>query len=185
MTGFGINEIEEEWIKEKTEIKLTDMRDDFYKNTASYVAELRRELEHSENLRKEFLEEELKQIIRMIYEIHSLRLLKIMSKYNEKDITKSLLDEEKQVFHDIKGVSGGSYDKIVMPTIKGRAELRPPRKTENTAIIFISEVPEPIIGADMYNYGPFKPGDIVNLPGASANILINQGLAKRLKIRDL
>lgn len=185
MPVFGLNDIEKRWIEERTDPKPTDFPDDFYRDTAGYVAELRRELEHSEDLRKELLEEELRQILRMIYEIYFLRSLKMVKKTVKGESPEALLEEERRIFDEIGDSLRKSYEKLVLPAIEGRAELRPPREATNVPVLILSEIQEPIIGADMRNYGPFEGGEIVNLPKISAKLLVEQGLARRLKIRGL
>ncbi|MBS3815471.1 MAG: hypothetical protein KGY45_02765 [Hadesarchaea archaeon] len=184
MTVSSIEDIEKKWIEEKTNPYLTELPEEFYSNIAGYVAELKRELNHSEELRKEILEEEIYQVLKMTQEIHFRRTLKMMEKSAKGETSQLLLEEEQRIFEEIEGELRKSYEKILLPAMEGRAELRKPQEITNTPVLISSEV-EQIIGDDMRNYGPFKTGDIANLPKRTARILINHGLAKKLKIKDL
>jgi DNA replication initiation complex subunit (GINS family) len=46
-------------------------------------------------------------------------------------------------------------------------------------IRFLSALPS-IIGTDMVHYGPFKEGDVVDIPAANARILIEQDVAEEI-----
>lgn len=185
MPIFGFDDIEEKWIEETTNPKPVDFPEDFYRNTAGYVVELKRELEHSEELKRELLEEELRQVLRMVQEIHSARSLKMMKQIAREESLESSLEEEQRIFDEIKENLRKLHKELVLPAMEGRAELRPPREIANVPVLISSEIEEPIIGDDMRNYGPFEGGEIANLPKRSAEILVQHGLAKKLKIRGL
>lgn len=183
MNEFGLSNIEDKWTEEKSESELTELTEDFYKNSASYVSELAREIEDSEDLRREILEEELNQVWKMVQEIYLLRILKITDSLFG-DSRENLLSSERKAFDEIKGRFEDLKEELVVPVMRGESELRPPREISNALVLILSDIPEPITGPDMRYYGPFSSGEIANLPEGSANLLEEQGLARRLQVKE-
>lgn len=183
MNEFGLSNIENKWAEEKSESELTNLSEDFYKNSANYVSELTREVEGSEGLRREILEEELNQVWEMVQEIYLLRVLKITDNLFG-DSRENLLSSERKAFEGVKERFEDLEEELVAPVMRGESELRPPREVSNVSVLILSEIPEPITGQDMRHYGPFSSGEIVNLPEKSADLLEEQGLARRLQIKE-
>lgn len=183
MRGFGLSDIEEKWRAEKSEEGITDLPDGFYEKVASYVSELRREIGESDELRRELLEREVENVLEISYEIHFLRIIKITDRLvGEQDA--ELMESERIAFErirkEIRNLSKERFESI----IEGRSELEPPREVSNVLVTLTSGIPERIIGADMNYYGPFESGDFANLPSKSAEMFVDQGIAKKVKIRE-
>lgn len=183
MREFGLSKIEDSWVNEKTEKELTELPEDFYKNSASYISELARELEESEDLRRELIREELRWVLEMLQEIYFFRTLKMTEALVEEEET-NFLPSERRAFEEIREELENLQEELLKPVMKGESELKPPREVSNTTVLMLSTVPEPIIAADMHYYGPFGEGDIVNIPENSARLLVKQGLARKLQIKE-
>ncbi|KXB08318.1 hypothetical protein AKJ58_00220 [candidate division MSBL1 archaeon SCGC-AAA385D11] len=180
MSDFGLGDIEKQWIEEKTSAKLAKLHEKFYERVADYVVGLSRELERSQDLRKELLREEFDWVIRMVQEIHFLRTLKAMELIVKGSLPSSLLEGERLRFEEIKDILKELREELLKTVVEGQAE-RPPHKKEkaNVLLLISSELPQ-FVGDDMRRYGPFKSGDVVNLPKRSAEILRSHNLARRL-----
>lgn len=183
MKEFSLSDIEDIWIGEKSNEELTELSDDFYKNAASYVAELARELEGSENLRRDLLQGELKHVLKMIQEIYLTRILK-MTDALVGERGGNFLTQERQVFDEIREKLENLREELVTPAVRGESELKPPVEASNIAFLVLSNIPEPITAADMRSYGPFEMGDIAHLPKKTVELLVDQGLAKELQVRE-
>jgi DNA replication initiation complex subunit (GINS family) len=44
----------------------------------------------------------------------------------------------------------------------------------------LQDVPR-FVGADMHNYGPFREGDVANIPEANARLLLERGMARKME----
>lgn len=183
MGRITISDIEDRWINEKVNEDLTDLPEGFYDDVASYVAELEMEMEDSEGLREDLLGAELKHVLEMVHEIYLFRTFKMMDVLFERR-EPDLLQREREAFNEVKERIEDLRKDLIEPIVEGESELRPPRETSNFLILILSEVPEQITGSDMRYYGPFKRGDVVNIPKRSADLLVDQGLARRLQIKE-
>lgn len=67
-------------------------------------------------------------------------------------------------------------------------EILPPQQTEPPAILrevsIISSVPQ-MVGMDLKSYGPFKEADTVKVPEEIASLLITQGKAKEIELKEM
>jgi len=70
---------------------------------------------------------------------------------------------------------GLSKEEVLEIAPEPPSPLYPP-PTQYVKVRFLKEVPA-IVGADIKTYGPFKEGDIVELPKENAEVLVKQGLA--------
>ncbi|KXB04700.1 hypothetical protein AKJ50_02105 [candidate division MSBL1 archaeon SCGC-AAA382A13] len=182
MENFSLSEIEKVWINEKTEKELCGVSEDFYEKSADYASEIRKEIKKSENLRKELLTEELKHILEMVQEIYLIRILKISGTLFKVEKSK-LLEKERETFEKIRKELKNLKEELIKPITETEIDLKTPEKTSTTIVCIKSEIPEPIVASDMKYYGPFEKNEIANLPNESAKLLINQGLAREVKIK--
>lgn len=182
MKDFGLSELEGEWIEEKSSEELTELSQDFYEDAANYATELARELEGSRDLRRDLLREELEHVLEMIQEIYLLRTLKMADTLFEKR-EGTFLEEERRAFEQIKKRLEDLREELVGPVVRGETELRPPREASNDPMLILTRVSEPIVASDMSCYGPFEEGEIVNIPKKTAELLADQGLARRLEVK--
>src|SRR3989338_6338753 len=141
--------------------------------------------------------ENAKRIIKEIYErrekkILGIALTKSRTKSNVID-TSSLLENEKRLLDEIVKVldvfrrevianllDGKYASKIILE--KGEIGKGSSEKEPNGAklVRFLSSVPK-FVGKELEEYGPFAEEDIANLPAEIADVLITQGMLKRLK----
>lgn len=183
MREFGLSDIEDKWIDERATEGLTNLSENFYENSASYVAELSRELEGSRDLRRDLLREELKYVLEMVQEIYLFRILKMTDVLFEEGEA-NFLSRERRAFDEIRERLKNLREELVAPVMRGESELKPPREISNISVLILSEIPEPITGADMRYYGPFREGEIVNIPEKTAELLVDQGLARELQVKE-
>ncbi len=76
MEDFELSKIENVWINEKGEKGLTDLPEDFYEKCANFAAEVRREIQESEELRQDLLQEEFNHVLSIVQEIYLIRVIK-------------------------------------------------------------------------------------------------------------
>jgi DNA replication factor GINS len=184
MVGFSFDDIKRAWTREKTSREPAKLSDDFYSSVAKHVAELKRELRHGERLRQELLRAELREVVRMVQEIHLLRVLKTMDQITKGRLPTSLLDRERYAFDEIKGALHKLHAELIAPVISGEAAISAKREITNEALIILTDMPQ-IIGDDLKQYGPFKSGEVAFLPKRSAQLLIKQKVARRIEVGPL
>lgn len=182
MKSFGVSNVESVWISEKSEKGLSKLPDDFYEKCANFAGEIRREIKESDGLRKELLQEEFNHVLTMVQETYLIRVLKITNTLFKED-REQLLEGEKKAFDKIKKQLENLREELVEPVIQGELELKPPEEISNISIILLKDIPEPITASDLNYYGPFEAGEIANLPKRSAELLVGQGLARRVQVK--
>lgn len=184
MKNFTISNIEERWIKEAKSPEITELDEEFYERAGAYATEISREIKQSEDLRKELLQEELKHVVNFVQEIYFFRILKITdSLFREKE--KNLLNQENQAFENIRGSLRNLKEELVSPVLNREPKIKPPKKASHVLVMIKAEIPTAITGSDIRNYGPFKKGEIANLPKKTAELLVKQNLAKRIEYSEL
>lgn len=182
MAEFSYEDVKQAWLVEKTSRELVEISEEFYQNAAKYVAQLNLELKHSEPLREELLKEELRDVFRMIQEIHLSRVLKAIDEIAQGRLPAPLLERERHTFSEIRQSLEKLYAELVSSTMTGKAGLVAPREITNVLLIMQAEVP-PIVGDDLRQYGPFKRGEIVSLPRRSAELMVKHGLARKIEVK--
>lgn len=182
MVEFSYENMKQAWLVEKTSRKLAEIPEEFYQNAAKYVAQLNHELKHSEPIRGELLREELRNVFRMIQEIHLCRVLKAIDEIAQGRLPPPLLERERHTFSEIRQSLEKLYAELVSSTMTGKAGLMAPREITNVLLIMQAEVPL-IVGDDLRQYGPFKRGEIVSLPKRSAELMVKHGLARKIEIK--
>lgn len=182
MAEFSYEDVKCTWLAEKTSRRLAEIPEEFYQNVAKHVAQLNLELKHSEPLRGELLREELRDVFRMIQEIHLSRVLKAIDEIAQGRLPAPLLERERHTFSEIRQSLEKLYAELVSSTMVGKAGLVVPREITNALLIMQAEVP-PIVGDDLRQYGPFKKGEIVSLPKRSAELMVKHGLARKIDVK--
>ena len=182
MAEFSYEDVKQVWLSEKTSRELVEIPEEFYQNAAKYAAQLNLEIKHSESLRKELLQEELRDVFRMIQEIHLSRVFKVIDEIAQGRLPAPLLERERYTFSEIRQSLEKLYAELVSSTMSGEAELVAPREITNVLLIMQAEVP-PIVGDNLRQYGPFKRGEIVSLPRRSAELMVKHGLARKIEVK--
>ena len=171
--------VERVWLAEKTSPKLTQVGEEFYPGVARYVASLGPELRSSEGLRAELLRAELRNVLRMVQEIHSIRVLKAMEEVVKGRQPAGLVESESRAFEGVRKTLEKLYGELVAPIIE-REAIPLPREPELEMLITLGGIPE-IVGEDLKGYGPFETGEIISLPKRTAELVVKRGFARRIE----
>jgi len=182
MAGFTFEDVESAWLGEKTSRGLTDLPEEFYANVASYVAELKREVEHGDELRRDLLQSELGEVLRMVQEVHLIRVLKAMDEAVEGKFPDPLLERERYTFDEVRQGLEKLHAELVAPAMEGKTTLTAPREITNMMLLIQAEMPQ-IVGDDLKSYGPFEVGEVVNLPRRSGELLVKRGMARKISVK--
>ncbi len=154
---------------------LTKLPENFFKAATSYI-EQKRKLNAKDSRKVEL---EVKNIERLIEDIFNRRERKILNQAIINARTgiapQNLLEDEKEFYNSL------------VSTIKQRREeslraLLGSAEEEFATLIVFKEDTSEFIGSDLKNYGPFKKGDIANLPEDNKKILIERGVAEEFKV---
>ncbi len=158
---------------------LSELSEDFYDKSAKHAAEIKEEIHVSKGIRKKLLKKELEQVLYLVQEVYFLRRLKMTESLFEGK--HELIEEEKRAFDDIGERISELREELIEPVIRSEIDLEPPEERSNLVIEILSDFPEPIVASDFRFYGPFQEGEILNLPRRSAELLIDQGLARGIR----
>jgi len=157
--------------KEKTSNKLVDLPADFFALARAY-------LDKKEKLKTKADSWELDSAKRILQDLVELRERKILNHalfFVRSGIKpENMAEEELQFFNRLVDVIQGWQE--------SKKKLLEAKREPKKIVAMLSAV-ERFVGIDMKTYGPFKPGDISTLPKENAELLINKGLAKELRIK--
>jgi DNA replication initiation complex subunit (GINS family) len=184
MAEFTFEDIKDVLIEEKSTRGLVDLPGEFYSNVGRYVAELSREADRGEAIRRDILKEELRHVLQMVQEIHTLRVTKTLNELAKGVLPASLLDKERNTFNEIRQTLEKLRVELVVSAMAGEAAVVAPKEITNVALIFSADVPQ-IVAEDMKSYGPFKVGEVGFLPGPRAEFLVKHGLARKIEVKSL
>ncbi|MEM2192131.1 MAG: hypothetical protein QXG38_00770 [Candidatus Hadarchaeales archaeon] len=183
MTEITIETLIEVYNRELSSKDLTELPEHFYRDAAKLIAYLRQELARGEPLQKELAERELRAASFFLRGIHVVRVSKALKEIAAGKIPPAALEQERASFMGIREILEGLTAKTLEPALSGAIDLSaPPTKTRAPAI-FLIDLQEKIAGADAKFYGPFKKGDLVNLPEWNVSFLERHGYLKRIKIK--
>lgn len=183
MTNFSLEELVKIYRNEKKMRELAELPENFYQRVAIHISQLTSELMHGDALRQELIQEELRNIVFMVQEIHLARVLKAMDKITLKHLPNQLIERERYAFGEIKQILEKLQTDLVSPVISGKVAVQAPPDLTNVLLMMLTDVPEKIIGADMRDYGPFVKGEIASLPAQNAEIMIRHGAARRITVK--
>jgi len=178
------NDIYEALRKERYSEQLQPLLKDFIKEVASYIKDREQLVGRDNDLFSEELQKNKKQLENSIAIFKELilrrkkKLLDLAFVSAETGISKrdfeNMLPSEKETFEKImKAINEG--DKVVEKILSGYGE-ESINGQRNKLIIFKQDTEE-FLDLEGNKLGPFKKGDIVNLPQEIANILIVDGKA--------
>ncbi|MEM0359135.1 MAG: hypothetical protein QXF20_00150 [Candidatus Hadarchaeales archaeon] len=167
--------LEKVWLEERTSKTLFPLPPRFYSEVSSYLFRLRTELEGSAGIRRELLEEELREVRKILTELFTLRTLKAVKQCLEGSVPSSQDERETKFFSELVGLLEKSRGELIerveeeTPLIEPRQEL----------LVVLGKIPR-IVGEDLRYYGPFEEGEIVSLPKATAELLVTHRFARKL-----
>lgn len=176
------------WQREIEEASLQLLPADFYTKVAEYVRRIKEtRLQEKESLKVALLEQELKNVKRIIKQLVRMRQRKISKLIHESkklplDFTTA---EEAQLNKGYLSLAEG-YRAFVNVLLQGQSiqiSLEKPVELPHRRVVlrFVKAMPA-VIGGDMKTYGPFMPEDVASVPIENAKILVKQGFAVEVDI---
>jgi len=169
-------ELERIWLEERTSSALSPLPPQFYSKVRGYLSRLRAELGGSEGLRRELVEEELREAVRLLGELFTLRALKAAGLSLRGEVPPSQDEEESRFFFRLREVLEEARGEL-LEAEEDRAP--PPVEPRHELLLVMGKIPR-IVGEDLRYYGPFEEGEIVYLPRKTAELLVIHRLAKKL-----
>jgi DNA replication initiation complex subunit (GINS family) len=172
------------WQREIDDSALQPLPADFYARVADYVRRIREETRmlDKKSLKTALLEQELKNVKRIVKQLAWIRYRKIVKLVNEnqKLPSESLTSEEAQLS---KGYlpfveSYRAFAKTLLQGQPPKISLEKPEEQPRNRVTlrFVKAIPA-VIGGDMKTYGPFVPEDVASVAVENAKILVKQGFA--------
>ncbi len=178
------NDIYEALRKEKYSEQLQKLPKNFLKEVAEYFKEKKEILEKNKDIlsgdlkvKKQFenaisIFNEI--MVRRKKKILDLAFIAIETGISKRDF-ENMLDFEREMFDKIT--------RIIKETDKNLNEIlngKPKKEKENILVNFKEDVEE-FIGLNEETYGPFKKGEIANLPKEIVEILISDGKVEKIE----
>lgn len=183
MADFSMNELLDAYKKELGSPKLSELPEEFYQDVGKLVSRLLFEIKRGDELQRELLQEEMKNVVFLVQEIHTARVLKAMEDVSGGETPTLVLERERQAFSDVRQELEKLREELVLPALSGKVEVSAPVQKTRVAVVMLSEQPEKIMGPDLQSYGPFEKGEVVSLPEPSADMMVRRGRARRVRIR--
>jgi len=159
--------------EERSESKLTKLPENFYEKARDYLVK-KKELMKKKGSKSVSIE--IGNIERLLEDIYNRRETKIV---NHAIITartgippQNLTKEEQKFFDQLVELLNFHREKT-LNILLGKPKEEKGFKT----IMFTEDVPE-FVGIDLKRYGPFKKGDVADIPKENADLLINSGKAE-------
>ena len=177
------------WRFELENSALGGLSSDFYARAADYMRNIAEEISvmDKKTVTSTLLERELERAQCMLQELIWTRYKKLVSLLNESQKLPAglMADEEESLCTSFVSFAE-SYKKFADKLLRGQissqdSKIRTGKTRKRVALRFIKAVPA-VIGADMKTYGPFMVEDVASVPVENADILVKQGLAKRIAL---
>ena len=183
--------------KEKSSADIHKVSPSFYTDVAHYIQEKMMIIEQGQHkldlfsaTERENVQQQLKNIHRILKEIYERREKKIMELALAKSITQSplidvtaLLPEERELFEDAVHLFTQYRSKLLHNILLGKYPLATEQKADTKIVRFLNPVPK-FVGKELESYGPFQEDDIANLPLKIADILIKKGSVEEIREGD-
>lgn len=169
--------LERAWLEERTSRALSPLPPSFYSGVSGYLFRLRAELERSEGLRRELLEEELREAGSLLAELFTLRTLKAVRLSLGGEKPPSQDERELQFFSELVGVLERARRELLEAS--QAPPQAPPQAPGQELLVVLGKIPR-IVGEDLRYYGPFEEGEIVSLPRGVAELLVAHRFARKL-----
>ena len=179
------NELYEIWKRELESDKLERLPSDFYSRTAGYLRKLKEEsrMLDKRTVKAALLKIEMRNVKHMLGELIRTRYKKLFRQVakGEKVPLDVLTVEEEKICTGVSSFAEAfrSFANDILRKHVAKVSVEQERK--RAILRFLKDIPA-IIGVDMKTYGPFKAEDVASLPVDNANILVKQGLAKRVEV---
>jgi DNA replication initiation complex subunit (GINS family) len=182
MGALTIEDLTDIYRRELVLPELLELPEEFYREVAALISRLN-EAKRSDDFKREMVEEELKHVIFMVNEIHAARTLKAIDRVAGGEVPAPVLERERTAFLEIRQSLEKLHSELVVPTIDGRMTISVPTERTRVLVTMLVDVNERILGTDQKYYGPFKKGEVVNLPKVNAEFMVRHDYARRIKVR--
>jgi len=176
------------WQREIDEPGLQPLPADFYAQVSNYIRRIQEETKilDKKALKALLLEQELKNVKRIVKQLTWMRYRKLVKLVNENQkLPLDLLTaEEAQLSKGYLPFVEG-YRALTQTLLQGQPQKinleKPAEKPvevpqKRVTLRFVKAIPA-VIGGDMKTYGPFAPEDVASVPVENAKILVKQGFA--------
>jgi len=183
MADFSVEDLLEVYKKELNSPDVAELSEGFYKDVGKLVSRLLFEIKRGDELQKELLQEELKNVVFLVQGIHAARVRKAMGALAGGETPASVLEQERQAFSDIRQGLEKLEEELVLPALSGKVDVSVPSQKTRVAVVMLVEQPEKVTGMDLQSYGPFEKGEVVSLPEQNADMMVRRGQARRLRVR--
>ena len=158
-----------------SEPKLSKIPNDFYQKAKNYLEQKKKIAEKKED---KLTEREIKNVERIMEDIFNRRETKML---NLALITvrtnlppENLIEDEKEFFESAVNMLRTQRERVLSLLFK-KTKL----KQDIEKIEFKEDVEE-FVGVDLNKYGPFKKGNVADVPKDNAKLLIKMKKAKRI-----
>jgi DNA replication initiation complex subunit (GINS family) len=183
MADLTVEDLADIYRRELVSSDLLELPDGFYREVAGLISRLS-EAKRGDELQRELLEEELKHIAFMVNEIHAARVLKAIDRVASGEAPAPVLERERTAFLEIRQSLEKLRSELVIPALSGKTAVRVPTERTKALVMMLVNLNDRILGTDQKYYGPFKKGEVVNLPEANAEFMVKHEYARRIKVRE-
>jgi len=115
-----------------------------------------------------------KRIVQDLLDIRERKILSLALSFTRSGVTSDNMAPEEEEFFDTIVKNIKEFQKKRRISIEGE-----PIKMDSVA--FLEQLPE-FVGIDMNSYGPFRKGDVANLPEENAKLLVEKRVARKMEI---
>jgi DNA replication initiation complex subunit (GINS family) len=182
MGSLTVEELADVYRRELVSSELLELPEEFYREVAVLISRLN-EAKRSGDFEREMVEEELKHVIFMVNEIHAARTLKAIDRIAGGETPAPVLERERTAFLEIRQSLEKLHSELIVPALEGRLTMPVPTEPTKVLVTMLVDVNERILGADQKYYGPFRKGEVVNLPKINAEFMIKHDYARRIKVK--
>ena len=155
---------------EKAAPKLTKLPQDFFESVRVYL-EKKEKIAQSKEDRWEL--ESARRWLQDLLDMRERKLLMIAPAFVKSGIMPGDVTNEEKEFFD-------RLIEQIKEFHSRKKEMLEGQKEKLATIALLQDIPE-FIGVDMHNYGPYKTGDVANIPESNARVLIEKQAAKTIK----
>ena len=175
--------------EELSKLELVKLDDDFYREYDSLIKALRLSAESSHE-RGERVEErlylaQLRIAEELMREILKVRLHKIVDLAVEGK-PEEMTAEERRIFKILRAfIEREEIPQVEVEPTGELVESVPPEEKPSKEILsayIVNESLPAVIGPDLREYGPFRRGDLVTLPEVIGRVLVERGVAVKVKL---
>ncbi|WXG45632.1 MAG: hypothetical protein WED05_02890 [Candidatus Atabeyarchaeum deiterrae] len=183
------------WKREKDSEGIQPLSSDFLQRASEYLSGLKASLpkKNSESIARSESEREVEYAEYMFKNLLKMRIRKIVLlslEDNQEAITRTLSDNEVALVDTLqKDIKAHTGRYVHASNSFGNPEYRTPlmdskasgRSPSNLMLVRILQSIPKLVGADLDEYGPFQPEDIVVLPTENAMVLVARGAALEVR----